>query len=112
MFTIGFNKIAGTMKANISPEEYYSLKAEKDPYVGAVLGSLAGAAAGGLKHKSHKAALIGAGLGGAAGASVGHLSGRAGKAVRMSLLKHEIKNLKLKASPGRGDYSSDHGGEK
>ena len=107
MFHLGFSKIAGTMKSNISPEEYYDLKSEKDPYVGAVLGSLAGAAVGAVKGKGnkHKAALKGAALGGAAGASAGHLAGKLSKAVRLSMLKHEIKNLKLKASPGRGDYS-------
>lgn len=104
MFTLGFNKIAGSMKSNITPEEYYALKAEKDPYVGAVVGALAGAAAGGVKKKSYKGALIGAGLGGAAGASVGHLAGKANKAVRLALLKNEVENLKLKSSPGRGDY--------
>jgi len=104
MFTLGFNKIAGSMKSNITPEEYYALQSEKDPYMGAVLGAVAGAAAGGAKKKSYKAALIGAGLGGASGASLGHLGGKASKAVRLSLLKHEISNLKLKSSPGRGDY--------
>jgi hypothetical protein len=108
MFKTGFNKIAGTMKSNISPEEYYDLKSESDPWVGAVGGALAGAGAGALKHKTHKAALVGAGIGGAAGASTGYLAGKIGKKVRLSLLKKEIKNLKLKASPGRGDY--DHGG--
>ena len=107
MFYIGFNKIAGTLKSNISPEEYYDLKAEKDPYAGAVIGALVGAGAGAAKRRTHKAALIGAGLGGAAGASLGHLSGKASKAVRLSLLKKEINHLKLKASPGRADYQHD-----
>lgn len=107
MFHTGFVKIAGTMKSNITPEEYYSLKSEKDPYVGAVLGALAGSTAGAMKRKSYKAALIGAGLGGAAGASVGHLTGKASKNVKLHLLKNEIQNLKLKASPGRGDYAHD-----
>lgn len=110
MFISGFNKIAGTLKANISPEEYYDLKAERSPWVGAVGGALAGAAVGGAKKKTHKGALIGAGMGGAAGASTGYLAGKAGKAIRLSLLKKEINSLKLKASPGRGDY--DRGGEK
>ena len=109
MFTNGFNKIAATMKSNISPEEYYELKGEKDPWVGATLGAITGAAAGGIKGKSHKSALMGAGLGGAAGASTGYLVGKGNKALRLSLLKKEIKNLKLKSSPSRGDY--DHGGQ-
>jgi len=109
MFTKGFYKIAGTLKANISPEEYYDLQAEKDPYVGAVLGSLAGAGVGGAKRRTAKAALMGAGLGGAAGASVGHLTGKVGKAVRLALLKKEVHNLKLKSSPGRGDYDQSGG---
>lgn len=108
MFYIGFDKIAGTLKSNISPEEYYDLKSEKDPYAGAVLGAIAGAAAGAAKRKNHKAALIGAGLGGAAGATVGHVSGKLSKSVRLSLLKNEINHLKLKASPGRVDYSRDN----
>lgn len=105
MFTHGFIKIAGSMKSNISPEEYYALKSEKDPYVGAVLGSIVGAGAGAAKKRSYKAALIGAGLGGSAGASLGHLGGKVNKSVRLALLKNEIENLKLKTAPGRGDYS-------
>jgi gas vesicle protein len=108
MFKTGFNKIAGTLKSNISPEEYYELKGEKDPYVGALAGAVIGAAAGGIKKRTSKHALIGAGLGGAAGASTGYLTGKANKAIRLSLLKNEIQNLKLKASPSKGDY--DHGG--
>lgn len=108
MFKQGFLKIAaGSLKSTISPEEYYDLKSEKDPYVGAVLGALAGAGAGGAKKKNYKAALIGAGLGGAAGASAGHLAGKANKAVRLGILKNEARTLRLKASPGRGDYSHD-----
>ena len=107
MFTQGFTKIA-LMKSNITPEEYYELKSEKDPYVGAVLGAIAGAAAGGQKKRTAKGALIGAGLGGAAGASAGYLGGKANKALRLALLKNEVSNLKLKTSPGRGDYN--HGG--
>ena len=104
MFTRGFTKVA-FMKSNITPEEYYDLKGEKDPYVGAVIGALAGAAAGGHKKKTHRGALIGAGLGGAAGASAGYLGGKANKAARLSLLKSEVRHLKLKTSPGRGDYA-------
>lgn len=107
MFHSGFFKIAGSMKSNITPEEYYDLKAEKDPYAGAVVGALLGAAVGGAKKKSHKAALVGAGLGGAAGASIAHLGGKTSKAIKLHLLKKEIENLKLKASPGRGDYAHD-----
>ena len=105
MFTHGFTKIA-YMKSNITPEEYYELKGEKDPYVGAVLGSLAGAAVGGAKAKSAKGVLVGAGLGGAAGASTGYVGGKLNKAVRLSLLKKEVEHLKLKSSPSRGDYAS------
>ena len=105
MFTQGFMKISATMKSNISPEEYYDLKGEKDPYVGALTGAAAGAAVGGAKKKTYKAALIGAGLGGASGATAGYLAGKASKAVRLGLLKHEVHNLRLKASPGRSDYN-------
>lgn len=105
MFTKGFYKVAGTLKSNITPEEFYELKSEKDPYLGAVIGAISGAAAGGAKKKSYKAALIGAGLGGSAGASAGYLSGKAAKAVKLHLLKKEVDNLKLKSSPGRSDYS-------
>ena len=104
MFHTGFIKIAASMKANITPEEYYSLKAEKDPYSGAIFGALAGAAGAGIKKKTHKAALVGAGLGGASGASLGYLYGKGKKAVKLALLKKEIESLKLKSSPGRGDY--------
>lgn len=107
MFHSGFYKIAGTLKSNISPEEYYDLKGEKDPYLGAILGAVAGAGVGAIKHKSHKAALYGTGLGAAAGASAGHLVGKANKALRMHLLRKEIEHLKLKANPGPSGYSHD-----
>lgn len=107
MFHLGFKKIAATLKSNISPEEYYDLKGEKDPYVGALMGALAGSAYGGIKHRTAKAGLIGAGLGASFGAGSGHLAGKANKAVRLHLLKKEIQNLQLKASPGRQDYNYD-----
>jgi hypothetical protein len=100
MFSKGFVKVAYT-ESRMTPRDYYDLKHEKDPYQGAVLGALAGAAVGGAKHKNHKAALIGAGIGGATGLSGGYLTGKASKAIRLSLLNNEIKNLNLKSSPSR-----------
>ena len=100
MFTEGFTKVAYTA-SQISPEKVYDLKAEKNPWKGAVLGSIAGAAAGAAKKKTHKAALIGAGVGGAAGASTAYLAGKANKAIRLGLLNSEIKEMNLKTTPNR-----------
>lgn len=111
MFTSGFYKVAVTLKSNITPEEYYDLKAEKDPYLGAVVGSVAGAAYGGLKGRTARSALKWAALGGGAGASAGYLTGKTNKAIRLKLLKNEIDSLKLKASPGRHDYHQANHGE-
>lgn len=100
MFTNGFTKIAYTA-SQISPEKVYDLKSEKNPWKGAVLGSVAGAAAGAAKKKTHKHALLGAGIGGASGASLGYLAGKANKAVRLGLLNSEINEMNLKTTPNR-----------
>jgi len=109
MFIKGFEKTASSA-ALITPEEYYNLKAEKDPYIGALAGAAVGAGVGGYKHRTAKAALKGTGAGAAGGLLTGYLAGKAGKAIRLGILKHEIENLNLKTTPGRQQHFRNEGG--
>ncbi len=104
MFTTGLKKIAIAI-VTMTPEEYYSHVGEKDPYVGAVVGSLAGAATGAKKKRTAKAALIGAGLGGASGATIGHLGGKALRSYQASKVRKMTGNLNLRSTPSRSSYS-------
>lgn len=110
MFTTGLKKIAIAI-VTMTPEEYYKHVGEKDPYVGAVVGSLTGAAAGAHKKRSAKAALIGAGLGGASGATVGHYGGKGLRAYQASRVRKMTGHLNLRSTPSRSSYSypSDEG---
>ena len=78
MFHTGFSKIATTL-VTLTPEEYFEVAREKDPYVGALAGAIAGSGAGALKGKKGDRAvkaLIGAGLGAGAGAGVAHVGSK------------------------------------
>lgn len=108
MFTTGLKKIAIAI-VTMTPEEYYSHVGEKDPYIGAVTGSLAGAAAGAYKKRSAKAALIGAGLGGASGATLGHVGGKALRKYQANRVRKMTGHLNLRSTPSRSSYNYSSG---
>jgi len=103
MFTKGFAKLAATV-VTLSPERYYELVREKDPYVGSLAGAAGGAAAGamkGAKGKKSKAALIGAGLGAAGGAAAGTVASKALKRYQARRIERLARELRLRATPPR-----------
>lgn len=100
MFIKGLNKIAVTL-VTLSPEEYYETVGRKDPYVGALSGAAAGAAIGGSKKRTAKAALIGTGVGAATGGSIGYLGGKGVRKYQSKKVRRLTGELHLKTSPGR-----------
>lgn len=108
MFLKSFEKIA-VMASMISPEEYYELVHEKDPYIGALGGAAAGAAIGAKKGKPGsraKAALIGAALGGTGGAAAGHQIGKALKHYQAHRIRKAVTNLSLRSTPARQHFAN------
>lgn len=106
MFSHGFKKIAVTM-ANITPEEYYELLGEKDPLVGAALGSLAGTAVGlkkGPKKHKGKWGLIGHGVGAAVGGTAGHYGGGLLRRYQAHKVRKMQEDLNLRATPARAHH--------
>jgi uncharacterized membrane protein YebE (DUF533 family) len=105
MFIHGFSKLAVAV-VTLSPEKYYEIVREKDPYVGSLAGGAAGAAAGairGAKGKRSKSALIGAGVGAASGAAGGHVASKALKHYQTKRVKRLAEELRLRATPARLD---------
>jgi hypothetical protein len=103
MFVIGFVKQAATI-VTMSPEDYYDIVREKDPYMGGLAGAAAGAAAGaikGAKGRRHKNALIGAGVGAGAGVVGGHAVSRAVGHYQARKVRRIADDLKLKSTPSR-----------
>ena len=101
MFLSGFTKTAATL-VTMSPEEYYEIVRQKDPFVGATLGAVLGGAAGGLRGKrSAKTALIGAGAGAGAGAASGYLVGKGVRKYQAARVRRMADELNLKSSPAR-----------
>lgn len=103
MFRDQFSKIA-TIASMITPEDYYELVHEKDPYVGAVLGATVGGAVGGYKGakgSKSKSALIGAALGGASGAVTGHYVGKGLKHYQANKVRRIQEDLNLRSTPSR-----------
>lgn len=103
MFINGFAKLAVAV-VTLSPEKYYDIVREKDPYVGALLGAATGAATGavkGAKGKKSKAALVGIGAGAASGALGGHVVGKALKKYQSKRIKRLAQELHLRATPAR-----------
>jgi uncharacterized membrane protein YebE (DUF533 family) len=104
MFLTGFSKVATTM-VTMSPEEYYDVVREKDPYVGENVGAISGAIAGatkGSKKKKLKSAVVGAGIGALAGAGAAHLGGKALRSYQAKKVRRMAEDLHLRATPGRG----------
>jgi outer membrane lipoprotein SlyB len=103
MFIHGFQKLAVAV-VTLSPEKYYEIVREKDPYVGALTGAAAGAAAGGAKGakgKKAKAALVGAGIGAATGAATGGLVSKGLKHYQARRVERLARELRLRATPAR-----------
>lgn len=103
MFIFGFSKLA-TAVVTLSPERYYEIVREKDPYVGSLAGAAAGAATGaakGAKGKKSKAALIGAGVGAASGAVGGSLASKGLKRYQSHRIESLARELRLRATPPR-----------
>ena len=103
MFIHGFSKLAVAV-VTLSPEKYYEIVREKDPYMGSLAGTAAGAAAGaakGAKGKKSRSALIGAGVGATAGAIAGHTGSKALKHYQTKRVKRLAEDLRLRASPAR-----------
>jgi outer membrane lipoprotein SlyB len=103
MFIHGFHKLA-TAVVTLSPERYYEIVREKDPYVGSLTGAAAGAAAGaakGAKGKKSKAALIGAGIGAATGAAGGAVISKGLKHYQARRIERLARELRLRATPPR-----------
>lgn len=101
MFIHGFSKLAVAV-VTLSPEKYYELVREKDPYVGSLGGAVTGALIGGKKGahgKKSKAALIGAGVGAATGAVGGHAVGKGLKHYQAKRIKRLAEELHLRATP-------------
>lgn len=102
MFFKAFEKVAYRAYAVISPEEYYALKGEKDPHVGAEIGAVGGALAAAKKakkgHKS-KAALIGAAAGALAGAAAGHVGGKLVRKYQTHKVRSISTGLNLRSTP-------------
>jgi len=103
MFCDSFNKIAVTL-VTLTPEEYYDIVREKDPYVGATAGGLAGKALGALKSKKGKrtkgaaiGALAGGGIGAVAGGGIGSLL----RQHQAKKVRRIAEGLHLKSSPHR-----------
>lgn len=103
MFLKGFLKTAATM-VTMTPEEYFEVVREKDPFVGATIGALAGAGHGlwkGKKNNKAQAALIRAALGGSAGAVGGHLGGKVLRHYQANKVHRMADELNLRATPHR-----------
>jgi hypothetical protein len=101
MFIEGFEKIA-VLAATLTPEQYYDLVREKDPYVGALLGAATGAAVGAAKGKPGRraaSALVGAGLGAATGGAVGHAGGKVLRRYQAHRVRRLAGGLGLRATP-------------
>ncbi len=101
MFFKGFAKVANRAYAVISPEDYYTLKGEKDPHVGAEVGAVGGALAAAKRAKKHKskAALVGGAAGAAAGAVVGHVGGKILRKYQTHKVRRISSDLNLRATP-------------
>ena len=108
MFIKGFTKSASTV-VTMTPEEYFEIAREKDPYAGSLAGAAAGAAAGALKgargRKAEKA-LIGAALGSVGGAAAGHVVSKAVKKYQSHKVRRMAEELHLRSTPKRADYSN------
>lgn len=106
MFSQGFKKTATTV-VTMSPEHYYDIVREKDPYQGAVAGAMIGAAAAAKKAPSGskaKAALAGAAAGAASGAAIGHFGGKAIRGYQAKRVRRLAGELSLRATPARSTY--------
>lgn len=103
MFNQGFQKVAVAV-VTLTPEKYYELAREKDPYVGSLSGAVAGAGIGAIKgakgHK-HKSALVGAGIGAISGAASGGLASKALKRYQARRIERLTRELRLRATPAR-----------
>lgn len=109
MFIHGFQKLAVAV-VTLTPEKYYEIVREKDPYIGALTGAVGGAAAGALKGskgKKSKAALIGAGVGAATGAASGGLMSKGLKHYQSRRIENLTRELRLRATPARIKEHSD-----
>lgn len=100
MFSSGFKKTAATL-VTMTPEEYYEVVREKDPFVGATLGAISGAGVGYRKGGKAKSALIGAAAGGTGGALTAHVLGKAVRKHQAKKVRRMAQELNLKATPGR-----------
>lgn len=100
MFLSGFVKTAATL-VTMTPEEYYDVVREKDPFVGATVGALVGGAVGAKKGGNSKSALIGAATGAASGAAAAHAVGRGVRKYQAKKVRRMAEELNLKATPGR-----------
>ena len=105
MFLSGFLKTATTL-VTMTPEEYYDIVREKDPFVGAVTGSLVGGAVGGIKGKhGAKSILTGAAVGAGTGAVSSHLGGKLLRRHQANKVRRMAEELNLKSTPGRRNGS-------
>ena len=103
MFLEAFEKTA-VVAATLTPEQYYDVVREKDPYAGALAGALTGAAVGARKGKPGNksgAALLGAGLGAVTGGTAGHLGGKALRHYQAHRVRRLTGDLGLRATPQR-----------
>jgi outer membrane lipoprotein SlyB len=110
MFITGFSKLAATV-VTLSPERYYELAREKDPYVGSLTGALTGAVTGGIKGakgKKSKAALVGAAAGTVGGAAAGAVLSKGLKHYQAHRIERLSRELRLRATPPR---PKEQGGE-
>jgi hypothetical protein len=105
MFHAGFEKTAVTT-VNLTPEEYFELAREKDPYVASLGGAAAGAAVGALKSRSGRrasGALVGAAAGAAAGGAGGHVLSKGLRRYQANKVRQYTEELNLRALPHKGE---------
>ena len=111
MFSQGFQKVAATV-VTMSPEEYYEHVGDKDKYIGALAGNIAGAAIGLAKAKPGKKAQTGlaAGLAGTAlGGLAGYTGGKVFRGYQSGRVHRMAGELNLRATPMRSRYESQEG---
>jgi outer membrane lipoprotein SlyB len=107
MFLQSFQKLAA-LAQTLSPERYYELVHEKDPYVGATAGATLGAAIGAAKGKKGeraKAALLGLGLGAVGGGTAGHQVGKFVGRYQAHKIRRTAESTGLRSTPARSSFT-------
>jgi hypothetical protein len=113
MFVDGFFKTAAGPIAQLTPEEYYDLVREKDPYVGGAVGAAAGLAHGAFKGKAGARAakaLKHGGIGAAAGTAGAYGVSKLVKKHQANKVYKMTGGLRLRSSPSRSSFDSNDGG--